>query len=237
MKRLLIICIITATALSASAQNFRIGLGGGFNSTWLANSNVSDQGDDLDFAVTFGGSIGIEGVYGFNEKSGISIAMLYSGHNQKYEGEAGNTSYESTVKMRYLDIPILFRITSPSGTYFEVGPQVGFLMSADEEGDLGPDIDVKDSFEGTNIAGVLGFGVDIDVSENVIITTGLRLGYGFTDATSEYSSESDLDAALSEGKVGTSTYYAHYDNKNNFGYEKTNRIFGGLKLGVTYNLK
>ena len=237
MKRLLSICIIMAIALSANAQSFRLGLGGGFNSTWLANANVSDQGDELDFAVTFGGSIGIEGVYGFNEKTGISIALLYSGHNQKYEGEAGNTTVESTVKMRYLDIPILFRVTSPSGTYFEVGPQVGFLMSADEEGDIGPDIDVKDSFEGTNIAGVLGFGVDIDVSENVIITTGLRLGYGFTDATTEYSSQSDLNEAVGDDKVGTSTYWAHFDNKNNFGYEKTSRIFGGLKLGVTYNLK
>lgn len=237
MKRLILILTASVVVFSVQAQEFRLGLGGGFNSTWLANSNVSDQGDELDFAVTFGGSIGIEGVYGFNEKTGISMALLYSGHNQKYEGEVGNTTVESTVKMRYLDIPILFRLTSSGGTYFEVGPQVGFLMSADEEGDLGPDRDVKDSFEGTNIAGVLGFGVDIDVSDNVIITTGLRLGYGFTDATSEYSTESDLNKAYADDKVSTSTYFAHFDNKNNFGYEKTNRIFGGLKLAVTYNLK
>jgi len=237
MKRLLSLLVFVSFVTLTNAQGFRLGLGGGFNSTWLANTNVSDQGDDLDFAVTFGGSIGIEGIYSFSEKTGVSAALLYSGQNQKYEGKDGNRNIETKVKMRYLDIPVLFRLTSPSGTYFEFGPQFGFLMSADEVGDIGPDIDIKDAFEGTNIAGVLGFGVDIDASETIIITTGLRLGYGFTDVTTEYSTEGELTTDVVDGKAGTPNYWAHYDNKNNFGYEKTSRIFGGLKLGVTYILK
>ncbi len=232
MKKVLIILFTVSTVLSAQAQEFRLGLGGGFNSTWLANTNVSDQGDELDFAVTFGGSVGIEGIYSFNEKTGISMALLFSGHNQKYEGKFGNTTYETKVMMRYLDIPILFRLTSPSGTYFEIGPQFGFLTKAEEEFDGGSTEDIKDGFASSNIAGVLGFGVDIDASEHIIITTGLRLGYGFTDVTNEYSSATELNNT--SDNIGTPTYMAHFDNKNKFGYEKTSRIFGGLKLGVTY---
>ena len=40
--------------------------------------------------------------------------------------------------------------------------------------------------------------------------------------------------ASTTDEIGTPTYFAHFDNKNTFGYEKTARIFGGLKLGVTY---
>ena len=236
MKKVLLSLALIAATATVQAQQFRLGLGGGINNTWLANTNVSDQGDELDFAVTFGGSFGLEALYNFSEKAGVSIGFLYSGHNQKYEGEIGNADYETKVRMRYLDIPLLFRVTSTSGTYFEVGPQFGFLMKAEEEfeSDVFSDTqDTKDQFNSTNMAAVLGFGVDIDANKekNVIISIGLRLGYGFSDVTKEYGSAAELDA---EETVGTPTYWAHFDNENDFGYKSTNRIFGGLKLGVSY---
>jgi hypothetical protein len=234
MKKVLLTLVLALTIVGTQAQSFRLGLGGGINNTWLANTNVSDQGDELDFAVTFGGSIGLEALYNFSETAGVSIGFLYSGHNQKYEGEFGSADYETRVRMRYLDIPLLFRVTSTSGTYFEVGPQFGFLMSAEEEADFGGDTeteDTKDQFNSSNMAAVLGFGVDIDASETIIISIGLRLGYGFSDVTKEYDTAGELAA---EDVVGTPTYWSHYDNENDFGYKATNRIFGGLHLGVSY---
>ncbi|HEX5003063.1 MAG TPA: porin family protein [Bacteroidia bacterium] len=234
MKKVLFTIALAAAAFTTQAQSFRLGLGGGVNNTWLANKNVSDQGDELDFAVTFGGSIGLEGLYNFNDKSGISFGFLYSGHNQKYEGKILGGDFNSTVRMRYLDIPILYRITSSSGTYFEVGPQLGFLMKAEEEaeaGSLSNTEDTKDQFNSTNFAGILGFGVDIDASETIIISIGLRLGYGFSDVTKEYGSAAELNA---QDVVGTPTLNAHYDDKGNFDYKPTSRIFGGLHLGVSY---
>ncbi len=243
MKKALLTIAVAAAAFTAQAQDFRLGLGGGINTTWLANTNVSDAGDELDFAVTFGGSVGLEGIYSFSEKAGVSIGFLSSGHNQKYEGEisSGTTTetWESKLKMRYLDIPILFRLTSASGTYFELGPQIGILTSAKEDGENSSglvnyeDRDVKGSLNGTNVAAILGFGVDIEASENIIVTAGLRLGYGFTDVTKEYTLL-ELAALESADELANATSAAHFNDKDDFSYEATNRVFGGLHLGVSY---
>ncbi len=215
MKKLLTLSIVLALATSmASAQGLRIGLAGAINSTWLFNKNVSDAGDELNYASTFGGTVGVNGVYSFSETTGLSVGILYSGHNQKYEDDP--STYEAKTKLSYLDIPILFRLQSPSGPYFEVGPQIGILMGAKADFSTKPasgfdfsDLDVKEFHESTNIAIVFGFGVDIEASENIVVSTGLRFGYGFTDVMK--------------------------DDKEP-GYEPTNRVFGGLALGVAYKL-
>src|SRR5688572_179494 len=208
-KALMTIAIVLAAFATQAQSTFRLGLGGGINTTWLANTNISDRGDELDFAVTFGGSVGLEGIYSFSENAGISLGFLYSGQNQKYTGEFGDEEFETKVRMRYLDIPLLLRLTSSSGTYFEIGPQFGFLMSAEEEAEfLGESetADTKEHFNSTNVAAVLGFGVDIDVTESVIITTGLRLGYGFSDVTKEYDEiEFAVLSADDDVEMGTPT--------------------------------
>src|SRR3954468_4307875 len=115
MKKIFLgLALIFAGFAVNAQQQFNIGLGGGIYSTWLVNKNVSDQGDDLDFAVTFSGQIGINASYYFNDKLALSSGLLFSGHHQKYQGEfkAGGTiisSYEAKAKLSYLDIPLLLR--------------------------------------------------------------------------------------------------------------------------------
>ncbi|MFZ9944027.1 MAG: hypothetical protein ACO3O0_10480, partial [Bacteroidia bacterium] len=95
--------------------------------------------------------------------------------------------------------------------------------------------DVKWGFNSTNVALVFGFGADIDVSENVFITTGLRLGYGFSDVTKEFKSAADyIDEIPDNGVSSLSTFSAHIDDDGDFNYEPTNRAFAGLHLGVSY---
>ncbi len=241
-------CLLTASVAVVNAQEFKIGMAGGIYSTWLVNKNVSDQGDDLDFAATFGGQLGVEAQYYFKDNFGLSFGLLYTGHNQKYTGDVGNNvSYDAKTKMRYLDIPILLRFGGGSkGAYFEFGPQFGMLMTAKDEYATSPsspldykDKDRKDNFKGSNIAGILGFGVDIDASENVLITTGLRLGYGFTDVTKEYTQTEAAILAASDN-LGFSTAAAHIKQGDaggdQFEYASTARAFGGLHIGVIFKI-
>lgn len=249
MKKALLTIAVVIAGLSVQAQNIRVGLTGGVNSTWLMNKNVFDADDELDIAASFGGRLGIEGIYSFNDKTGLSLGFNFiSTHNQKYTGESssGNVSYDVTEHLKYFDIPLLFRLTSSSGTYFEVGPQFGFLTSATEDFETSPSSpfdyegDEHDgSYENMNIAVILGFGVDIDVTENIFITAGLRLGYGLSDVTTEYGSAAELAAADNMDEISYPNYWAHYENANTqngdqFSYEKTSRVFGGLNLGVSY---
>jgi opacity protein-like surface antigen len=251
MKKALLTIAIVITAFTIQAQDIRLGINGNINSTWLMNKNVFDADDELDVASTFGGTFGVDAIYNFSEKAGISVGVNFiSTTNQKYEGEDDGSSidFESKVKLHYIDIPLLLRLTSSGGTYFEVGPQFSFLGKATEDLETTPsfpepfnytDKDVKASFEKTNIALVLGFGVDIDVTPNIFITTGLRLGYGFSDVTKEFDNETELSAADDEQDLAFPTYWAHYENANTqngdeFKYEKTQRVFGGLHIGLSY---
>jgi hypothetical protein len=251
MKKALLTVVVILAALSVQAQNVRIGLSGGVNSTWLLNKNVLDADDDLDIAAPFGGRFGIDAIYSFNEKVGISLGVNFiSVHNQKYTGETDDKTYsfDSKLKLNYLDIPILFRLTSSGGSYFEIGPQFSFLGKAEEELESNIALanysgkDVKSSLNSTNIGLILGFGVDIDVTENIYITTGLRLGYGFSDVTKEFN-EAELPDPGPFGTNSLANYWAHFEDANttgdgnadnDFSYEKTSRVFGGLHIGVSY---
>jgi opacity protein-like surface antigen len=251
MKKALLTIAVVVAALSVQAQNVRIGLTGGVNSTWLMNKNVFDYDDALDVAATFGGRFGVSAIYSFTEKVGVGIEFNFLSRNsQKYTGEEGHDYYldgDLTTRMNYFDIPVLLRLTSTGGTYFEIGPQFGFLTKADAtyEGSANSviedfdDFDVKNAFESTNIGLVLGFGADIDVTENIFITTGIRLGYGFTDVTKEYADEaeflSDNPEAFPDNYVPyTTSLAAQVDDEGDQNYEKTSRVFGGLNIGVSY---
>ena len=238
MKKALLTIAVVIAALSAQAQgSFRIGLSGGVNSTWLMNKNVFDANDGLDIAATFGGRVGVDAIYSFNEKLGIGIGFNFLSRNsQKYTGDETGLDGDLTTKLNYFDIPVTLRLTSSGGTYFEIGPQFGFLTSAKQDYDSEfieySDVDVMENLNSTNIAMILGFGVDIDVTENIFITTGLRLGYGFTDVTKEYDDAAELIAET--GFVEQPTLFAHVDDEGDFNYEKTSRVFGGLHIGVSY---
>lgn len=248
MKKLFLIVALSAVAITTQAQQFNIGLGGGIYSTWLVNKNVSDQGDDLDFAATFGGQVGLNTQYYFKDNLGISLGLLFTGHNQKYTGDlGGNASYEAKTKLRYLDVPFLIRFGGGAkGAYFELGPQFSFLMSAKDQFTSSPaqaddytDKNRKENFKTSGLAGILGFGVDIDASENVTISTGLRLGYGFGDVTKEYT-QLEVAALAATDNLGFSTGAAHVKQGDGggdtFQYAKTNRAFGGLFLAVMFKI-
>ncbi|MGR6086615.1 MAG: porin family protein [Arcticibacter sp.] len=248
MKKALLTLGIALAAMTTQAQDFRLGITGGLNSTWLLNDNVFSANDGLDVASTFGGRFGLEGIYSFNEKVGMSIGLNFiSGHNQKYAGDQTFLDGDLKTKLRYIDIPLMFRLTSGSGSYFELGPQIGILSSAKEDfksndgQESWSDVDVKSSLNTTNVAFVFGFGADIDVSENIFITTGLRLGYGFTDVTKDYPTTQDFlndnpDYVNNDAIYLTSVAAQQEitDNGATHDYKATSRAFAGLHLGVSY---
>ncbi len=251
MKKILALTVLVAGLSSAQAQEgMRLGVKGSFYSTWLFNKNVSDQNASLDYASSFSPTVGAQYIIMFKETYGMSAEVIYASHTQKYDGYLGNDKnvFEVETKLSYLDIPLLFRVSSPKGPYFEIGPQFSLLMGAKEtlEFDLASsndeehtDKDFKDDFAGFGVAGVLGFGIDIKLTDMINLTTGLRFGYMFTDATSEYSEDelADLD------EQSAASYFAHYeaekglgDPKNELSYKKTSRAFGGLQLGIQFVL-
>ena len=97
------------------------------------------------------------------------------------------------------------------------------------------DKDVKDDFAGFGVAGVLGFGIDIKLTDMINLTTGLRFGYKFTDSTTEYS-EDEFTAASTLEELSNVSGVAHTDTEDKFSYQKSNRAFGGLQIGIQFML-
>lgn len=239
-KTLTLILLLCSSQLIQAQEGLRLGLKGSYMSTWLFNKNVSDAGNELDYASTFGGTIGIQGVYMFAETYGINVEIVSAGHNQKYTGDDNGVTADLELKMRYIDIPVLFRVASEKGPYFEIGPQFSFLGSAKESATINDvklysDEDFKDNFNGFGLAAVLGFGVDIKLTDMVNLSTGLRFGYAFTDATKEFT-QTEAAQKFGNDELSFVALSAHTNQQGAFDYAKTSRAFGGIQLGLQVNL-
>lgn len=253
MKKILALLLITCSVGTAFAQEgFRFGAKGAFYSTWMFNKNISDEGPELDYASTFSPTFGINGIYMFQERYGVSVDLIYAAHNQKMDGfvppENANNTFDYELKASYLDIPILFRASTPSGPYFEIGPQFSLLMGAKEsitfakpDGVFNPslgkvnvnyaDRNIKNDLNGFGMSAVLGFGVDIKLSDAINLSTGFRFGYMFTDASVEYNKQ-EAETAFKEGDLSYLARRIHTNVDGDFDYQPTNRVFGGLQLGI-----
>ncbi|MFN6091059.1 MAG: porin family protein [Bacteroidota bacterium] len=254
MKKLILVAALAAITFGAQAQGeMRIGLKGAFNYTALFNNNVSDQGYELDYAPTTGGSFGASFNYRLADNYSLDVNLLISGHNEKYDLKFGPeaSALPATVetKLKYIDIPVLFKLGNGHGAYFEVGPQLSFLSSAKETFDYPSatslnytDKNFKNDFSGFGLSGVLGFGADFELNDQLGLTAGLRLGYMFTDATTEYT-ENEYDKLYIDENVSANAIFNHNTTflglgaKNVFDYQKTTRAWAGLNIGLTYKLK
>ena len=248
MKKLILVAALAAITFGAQAQGeITIGLKGAFNYTGLFNNNVSDQGYELDYAPSTGGSFGASFNYRLAEKSSIDVNILISGQNQKYDLKFGPeaTALPATVEtnLKYIDIPVLFKLGSGNGAYFEVGPQLSFLSSAKETFDFPSatignysDKDFKNDFKGFGLSGVIGFGGDFELNEQLGLTAGIRLGYMFTDATTEYT-EVEAGKLVADDNLSYNAIFNHTNKKGDFEYQKTMRAWAGLNIGLTYRLK
>jgi hypothetical protein len=242
IKKIAVLSLLLCSVQLVQAQEgIRLGVKGSYMSTWLFNKNVSDAGDDLNYAPAYSGAFGVQAIYMFSDAYGISVDLNYAGQNSKYE-DSDSKNYLTELKLRYIDLPVLFRVSSEKGPYFEIGPQFSFLAGAKESftnkldaSDNYSDKDYKDNFAGFGLSAVLGFGVDIKLTDMINLTTGLRFGYMFSDATNEYTAEEALEAGLND-QLSFVAASSHINSDDKFDYAKSNRIFGGLQLGLQFNL-
>jgi hypothetical protein len=252
MKRLLTLVLFAAFCSPVVAQEgARIGVKAAYNSTWLFNKNISDKNSSMDYASSFGTSFGVQYVNMFTPNYGISAEFLISSHTQEYDGDlGGGTTYTLEDNLTYIDIPILFRVGSEKGPYFEIGPQISLLSGTKESvGTSGgsssrlpdnyTDKEFNDDFNSFGVGAVLGFGVDIKLTDSWRLSPGLRFGYQFTDATTEYT-QAEADQLDDADKLSVNADANHnvgselFGSNSSFGYEKSNRAFGGLHIALSY---
>lgn len=229
MKKAALLTIISLSSAALFAQSksdkgntFEVQVKGSGNSTWLFNKNISDADDTQDYDKAWGFNYGAA----FNAyfgSVGVGIEVLTGNHRGGYAGTIGSTSYKSNVNLKQIMIPLLFKLRSANGAYFELGPEYNMVSSAvySSSGSYGSSTkNVTSSYASSYISGVLGFGFKIRFGDSPLsMDAGLRLNYGLTDLKGVDSFGRELNNP------------AFYKKP-----EITNAASGGLVIALVYKL-
>ncbi|MDD3740154.1 MAG: hypothetical protein PHH30_02840 [Bacteroidales bacterium] len=245
MKKIVLIIVFAVVSTISFAQ---LTLGGHFayNSTWLMNKQVFDEGAEMDIAASFGNYYGLIAGYYFSDAFGVEINFNSNKIEQKYSGSIKyvlndeRNNYSASTVLKTTDIPILMKFGKNS--YFELGPifqlinKATYTRTFDEINalKLGWYNDrlysytnvlnegVKAEFNGMGIGVCMGFGANFSLIEDVLkLNFGMRFNYILTD----------MGGINGLGYNKEEPNYITDSERVNF---KTNPLYGGLKLGLVY---
>jgi hypothetical protein len=151
-------------------------------------ANIANQKYDADgISVSPDSKLGLlGGLYltaSLSDKIAIQPEIFFSSMGSKFDlfGE------ELKTKLSYISVPVLLRYNINENFNFQVGPQLGLLMSAKGEAD-GDSEDIKDGYKGIDFGAALGLGVDFGKFNG-----GLRYVAGLSNVNDD---DSDGDLTL-----------------------------------------
>jgi len=152
--------------------------------------------------------------------------FFVANHNQKYTDD--DETYQSETSIKKLDIPVLLKIKSETGAYFEIGIQYSSFTRAEHKISFdslvfGP-FDIRDKTSKSSIDGMFGIGIDIPIFAGLALTTALRFTGSLTDIKGVDAFGKDLsnDIVLILGYNGE--------------YEETHSVAAGFLIGLTYSI-
>lgn len=187
-----------------SAQETKFGVKAGLN---LANLTGDVENASTKVGFNVGGFVEIK----LSDKFVFQPELLFSAQGAKSDysvdyGAGENEKFESTVKLNYLNIPLMAKYYVADKFSLEAGPQLGFLMSAKADTDytyndgdgftesVSTSVDVKDSFKSIDFG--LNLGAGYDFSDN--FSAGVRYNLGLS-SISEDSNADVKNAVISVG--------------------------------------
>ena len=176
MKKLFLLTFIL-TAFTINAQDVTFGAKAGLNFA----SMTGDDAEGLDGRTSF--HLGVTAEIAVSDVFSIQPELLYSGQGYTDSGEIntidGDVNIDVAGRVDYLNLPIMVKYYASDSFSLEFGPQIGFLLSAEQEieGGLSQTDDLKDALKSTDFALNLGAGYKLDSGLNF----GLRYSIGMTD--------------------------------------------------------
>jgi hypothetical protein len=162
-KHIVALCLCFLTVAGIKAQNISIGVKGGLNISDVSGINGDNR---------LSGHLGVYLNSRLNSSWSVQPELLYSGQGQQYM-YLGN---EYTLALSYLQIPLMFQFRPVSSFYLEVGPQLGFLLSANAKRDDDKD-EADDQFKKVDVG--LNFGAGIMATNKLGFYA--RYNIGLTD--------------------------------------------------------
>jgi hypothetical protein len=174
MKKLALLILAGSFFATANAQfafgikagaNFSNDNGNGLNG--LSTSTLTGFNGGVFFKVPVAGQLAIQ------------PELVYSGQGFK----ATESGYTGTFTENYINIPVLLKYRFPMGLFIETGPQIGFLMSANEKFQ-GVSASDKSNYTSTDIAWAIGAGFHIPTTK---LAVDIRYNIGISNIASSSS--------------------------------------------------
>jgi opacity protein-like surface antigen len=193
MKKILVI-VFVLIASYGYAQDLKFGVKAGLNLANTAGSDVEDNKVNTRFY--FGGFLNtpISDIVSFQPELLISM--------QGVKADVDMSDISAEINTTYLNIPLLFkmRLGSSNTAHFYAGPQLGFVLKAEQEVEMGSTTNTEDIKEIMNTVDFsLNLGFSFNVSEDLALD--LRYNRGFTklleDGGKAYNSVIQLGASYS----------------------------------------
>ncbi|WP_223648674.1 porin family protein [Hymenobacter psoromatis] len=182
-KVFLLLGLAVGLAGTAQAQSAHFGIKAGASLT-----NFTGKGSDgADYKFGFNG--GLVANFAVNDAFSVQPEVLFSMKGSKVTDNSTGSNYTGKLKLNYIDVPVLAHINA-GGLFFELGPQIGFLASANASVDVsGQSIsqDVKDQIKSVDFGYAAGLGYQVASGPGI----GLRYNGGFTDISKGNTSNSD----------------------------------------------
>jgi hypothetical protein len=198
MKKVLFAAVAVFAFGAANAQEIKFGAKIGANLSTSSVSMPSVEGTSFtipDNKMLFGLHVGGFAEIGISEKFAFQPELLFSMEGSKFESSSvedfGGIVYsetsESTIKLNYINVPLLVKFYATEKFFINAGPQIGFLMSAKQDSDYTltfdggqtesestSNVDVKDQYKSINFSAAAGAGYYF--TENIFAEVRYNVG-------------------------------------------------------------
>jgi hypothetical protein len=191
MKKLVLFTSLVIFVITDSyAQDISFGAKAGLNFASITGDDV----DDLDGRTAF--HVGVVVEISVSDKFSVQPELFYSSQGatmeDSYTEEGFNVREDGTIKLDYINLPIMAKYYVAEGFSLEAGPQIGFLMNSEAEVDLtvsGDGVsesitiseDLKDHVKGIDFGFNFGLGYKLENGLNFDARYNLGLSDGNDD--------------------------------------------------------
>lgn len=148
MKKIIFLFLVSNLMLNAQKNEGSIGIKGGLNLATI----TGDASDNLSTRLAFHFGFMLESK--ISERMALQPELLFS--SQGAIEKTGNEDLQ--YRLNYINVPILFKFYVSDEFSFDVGPQLGVLVSAKSSFRSSHDNDIKVNFSDTDYGLALGVG-------------------------------------------------------------------------------
>lgn len=178
---LVIYSFLNVSSLHAQAPKW-IGINSGIGTSMFLNQNAYGS-PELEYKWKTAYLIGPKFGWNYRPKQAITLGIQFANHGANYESTIRDTTFVRKINMNYVQMPLMWHIrpnVNERGFFFELGLQLGYLLSASYEADpIVPNIEgvpAKELYLAADAGAVLVLGYILDLNDKAELQLGWR-GY------------------------------------------------------------